>query len=64
MTRTLGQPDASPKADTLGARHTIAGIEMLDAIQLEARVSSLQAATRAGSVGTPLNYDMAGGPNR
>lgn len=34
-----GQPDSLPIADTLGERRTIASIEMLDVIELEARVA-------------------------
>jgi hypothetical protein len=41
MTRVVGQPDSLPNADTLGKRRTIASIEMLDAIELEARVGQL-----------------------
>ena len=39
MTRVLGQPDSWPNADTFGERRTIASIEMLDEIELEALIS-------------------------
>jgi hypothetical protein len=38
MTRLVGQPDASPSADRAEECYTIASIEMLDAIELEALV--------------------------
>ena len=34
----VGRPDSLPNADTLGKRRTITSIEMLDAIELEARL--------------------------
>jgi len=38
MAWVIGRPDSLPNADTFGERRTIASIEMLDAIELEALV--------------------------